>query len=132
MDREWSSQPLASDQPGWDWLALHLDGGEKLMLYRMRATNGRHYVSGNWIPPTGDARLLASADVVMTPKASIEIEGHRLPVRWEIAIPRLSLAIACTPLNPNAWMGTSVAYWEGPIRFQGSHTGVGYLEMTGY
>jgi predicted secreted hydrolase len=29
-------------------------------------------------------------------------------------------------------MGTSFAYWEGPIRFDGSHKGVGYLELTGY
>src|SRR6202051_2251878 len=35
MDREWSSQPLASDQTGWDWFSLHLNSGEKLMLYRL-------------------------------------------------------------------------------------------------
>jgi predicted secreted hydrolase len=29
-------------------------------------------------------------------------------------------------------MATSFPYWEGPIRFKGSHSGVGYLEMTGY
>jgi predicted secreted hydrolase len=29
-------------------------------------------------------------------------------------------------------MGTRFPYWEGPIRFSGSHNGVGYLEMTGY
>ncbi|MFN5712983.1 MAG: lipocalin-like domain-containing protein, partial [Bradyrhizobium sp.] len=33
MDREWSSQPLAADQTGWDWFSLHLPGDEKLMLY---------------------------------------------------------------------------------------------------
>jgi predicted secreted hydrolase len=26
----------------------------------------------------------------------------------------------------------SFAYWEGPVSFRGSHSGVGYLEMTGY
>src|SRR5207302_100635 len=36
MDREWSSQPLTSDQTGWDWLSLHLNEGEKLMLFRLR------------------------------------------------------------------------------------------------
>src|SRR6185295_6756934 len=35
LDREWSSQPLASDQSGWDWLSLHFRSGDKLMLYRM-------------------------------------------------------------------------------------------------
>lgn len=27
LDREWSSQPLAADQTGWDWFSLHLDSG---------------------------------------------------------------------------------------------------------
>src|SRR6202012_4332080 len=35
MGPKWSSQPLASDQTGWDWLSLHVDGGEKLMLFRL-------------------------------------------------------------------------------------------------
>jgi predicted secreted hydrolase len=132
MDREWSSQPLASDQTGWDWFALHFAGGEKLMLYRMREKSGRDYASGTWITPDATTRRLAPADIKMTPRAPIEVEGHSLPVTWQIAIPSLSIAIETTPLNPRAWMGTSFAYWEGPISFAGSHAGVGYLELTGY
>ena len=67
MDREWSSQPLASDQTGWDWFSLHFNAGEKLMLYRMRQTDGQHYGSGNWIAPDGKTEQLASADITMTP-----------------------------------------------------------------
>jgi predicted secreted hydrolase len=33
LDREWSSQPLAANQTGWDWFSLHLDSGESLMLF---------------------------------------------------------------------------------------------------
>ena len=131
MDREWSSQPLAPDQTGWDWVALHLASGAKLMLYRMRQTSG-DFISGNFISPDGGTRLLASGDVTMTPEEKIEIAGRSLPVHWQILIPSLELAIRVVPLNPRAWMGTSVSYWEGPISFQGTHTGVGYLEMTGY
>ena len=80
MDREWSSQPLAPDQTGWDWFALHLAGGEKLMLYRMRQKDGRNYASGTWILPDATTRQLAPADIQMTPKAPIDIEGHKLPV----------------------------------------------------
>ena len=29
MDREWSSQPLAADQTGWDWFSLHLNERRK-------------------------------------------------------------------------------------------------------
>jgi predicted secreted hydrolase len=131
MDREWSSQPLASDQTGWDWFALHLASGEKLMLYRMRQRDG-NFASGNWIKPDGTTRQLAHADIEMTPRAPIEIAGRKIPVRWHIAVPSLGFSIDTTPLNENSWMGTSYAYWEGPIRFSGSHDGVGYLEMTGY
>ena len=132
LDREWSSQPLASDQSGWDWLSLHFKSGDKLMLYRMRQTDGQHYGSGKWIAPDGKAELLASADIAMTPLAFTEIEGRKIPTSWRIAIPKFALAIDCTPLNAKSWMGTSFPYWEGPISFAGSHTGVGYLEMTGY
>ena len=132
LDREWSSQPLASDQSGWDWLSLHFKSGDKLMLYRMRQTDGQHYGSGKWIAPDGKAELLASADIAMTPLAFTEIEGRKIPTAWRIAIPKFALAIDCTPLNAKSWMGTSFPYWEGPISFAGSHTGLGYLEMTGY
>jgi predicted secreted hydrolase len=132
MDREWSSQPLASDQTGWDWLSLHVDSGEKLMLFRLRSTNGRHFISGKWFSPDGQQKRLGPSDITMTPKALTDIAGRRIPTTWDIAIPSLRLAISCTPVNPTCWMGTRFPYWEGPIHFSGSHSGVGYLEMTGY
>src|SRR3954465_11611426 len=75
LDREWSSQPLAPDQSGWDWLSLHIVTGDKLMLYRMRQTHGQHYGSGKWFARDGTTTLLATADITMTPKIFTEIEG---------------------------------------------------------
>jgi predicted secreted hydrolase len=132
MDREWSSQPLASDQAGWDWLSLHLDGGDKLMLFRLRETGGHHFISGKWFSPEGKERRLGPSDIAMRPKASTEVAGRSIPTAWDIAIAPLSLTISCNAINPTCWMGTRFPYWEGPIRFFGSHRGVGYLEMTGY
>jgi predicted secreted hydrolase len=132
MDREWSSQPLASDQTGWDWLSLHCSTGEKLMLYRMRRTDGHHFISGKWFSPGKADRQIASSEIGMTPRAWSEIAGRKIPTSWDVAIPTLGLTISCTPLNAASWMGTRFPYWEGPIRFEGSHGGVGYLEMTGY
>jgi predicted secreted hydrolase len=132
LDREWSSQPLAADQSGWDWLSLHFKTGEKLMLYRMRQTDGNHYGSGKWLAQDGTTETLASSDIAMTPLVFTEIAGRKIPTSWRIAIAQLALAIDCTPLNARSWMGTNFPYWEGPINFAGSHTGLGYLEMTGY
>jgi len=132
MDREWSSQPLSPDQTGWDWFALHLAGGDKLMLYRMRQKDGNNFISGTFISAAGETRQLSAADVNMTPRETVEIGGRKLPVRWDVAIPSHELAIRTVPLNPRAWMGTGFSYWEGPISLHGTHTGVGYLELTGY
>jgi predicted secreted hydrolase len=132
MDREWSSQPLSVDQTGWDWLSLHLDDGEKLTLFRLRETDGRYFISGKRFSPNGQERRIASSEIVLTPKTEADIAGRRIPTAWEITIPPLSLTISCTALNAKCWMATRFPYWEGPIRFTGSHNGVGYLEMTGY
>lgn len=132
LDREWSSQPLAGDQTGWDWLSLHVGEGDKLMLFRLRGKNGKHFISGKWFSPDGSNRQLASSDIAMTPRNSAEIAGRNIPTGWDIAIRSHSLSISCVPVNPECWMGTRFPYWEGPIRFSGSHNGVGYLEMTGY
>ena len=132
MDREWSSQPLAADQTGWDWFSLHLSENEKLMLFRLRQTDGNHYCSGNWISATGKSGQLGPDEINMMPTASTEVADRKLPTSWRLAVPARGLNIECVPLNAKSWMGTSFPYWEGPIGFKGSHNGLGYLEMTGY
>ncbi|HKS18417.1 MAG TPA: lipocalin-like domain-containing protein [Bradyrhizobium sp.] len=132
MDREWSSQPLAADQTGWDWFSLHLDTGEKLMLYRLRQKDGRNNLFGNFIVPDGRSIEIAAADNSMMPTNFTDIENRKVPTAWRITIPAHDLNIETVPLNAKSWMGTSFAYWEGPISFGGSHRGIGYLELTGY
>jgi len=132
MDREWSSQPLASDQTGWDWFSLHLDSGEKVMLFRLRQKDGRNYFAGNWIDGDGRSVPLATTAISMTPTGSTDIDGRKLPTSWSVAIPERGLKIDSVPLNGKSWMGTRFAYWEGPISIRGTHSGIGYLEMTGY
>jgi len=98
----------------------------------MRQADGRHYASGKLISPDGKATPLANDAIAMMPKGTTGIAGRKIPTAWHVDIPHLNLSIDCTPLNPRSWMGTSFAYWEGPISFAGSHRGVGYLELTGY
>jgi len=132
MDREWSSQPLSPDQTGWDWFSLHLAGGEKLMLFQLRNAAGGAFRSGSWIEADGRTTPLAASDIVLTPVASHRVAGRRLPVSWSIEVKSRGLAVTTTALNPESWMGTTVPYWEGPVRLSGTHPGQGYLEMTGY
>jgi predicted secreted hydrolase len=132
MDREWSSQPLASDQTGWDWFSLHLDSGDKVMLFRLRQRDGHNFYAGNWIGRDGRSEPLAADAIVLTPTAFTSIAGRSIPTSWSVAVADRGLRIDSVPLNARSWMGTRVAYWEGPVNISGSHGGVGYLEMTGY
>lgn len=132
LDREWSSQPLTANQSGWDWFSLHLDSGERVMLYRMRQNEGEPYLTGTWIDAQGRTQLLHAADISLTPQGFEQVAGRSMPVRWSIRIPGKQLDLTTTALNPNAWMNLRIPYWEGPVRLSGSHAGQGYLEMTGY
>lgn len=131
LDREWSSQPLASDQTGWDWFSLHIATGEKLMAFRLR-DGGEGFTSANWILPTGKTEPLASGEVLIEPVRTADVAGRKVPVAWRVRIPGRGLDITTQPLNDQSWMATSTPYWEGPISFTGTSSGVGYLEMTGY
>jgi predicted secreted hydrolase len=132
LDREWSSQPLDPDQEGWDWFALHLGSGEKVMVYRLRHAGGSAHLAGTWIAADGTPTPLEAEAIVATPRRHAEAAGRSVPVAWHIAIPGFGLSVDTEPLNAQSWMDTSYAYWEGPIRFAGSHAGRGYQELTGY
>ena len=130
LDREWSSQPLAEDQQGWDWVSLSFDDGHRMMGFQLR---GREiFTAGTWITPDGVATPLADGAVQFTPLQQTRINGRDVPTHWRIDWAEGGVSITTEPLNPRAWMDLSVSYWEGPLRFSGSHSGRGYLEMTGY
>lgn len=128
-DREWSSQPLADNQTGWDWFSLSFDDGNKLMGFRLQQTDGENYTSATWITPEGDATPFADGALVATPLA---LNDSGVPVRWRVELPAKGVDVTVAALNENAWMATSIPYWEGPVTVSGTHGGVGYLEMTGY
>lgn len=132
MDREWSSQPLASDQTGWDWLSLHLASGDKVMLFRLRQQDGGAYFAGNWIGTDGRSEQLAPDAIALEPLGFTQVGPRSLPTHWRVQLRAHGLNVETKPLNPQAFMATSFPYWEGPVSFAGDQTGVGYLEMTGY
>jgi len=132
MDREWSSQPLAPDQNGWDWFSLHLDSGAKLMLFRLRSDTRAPYFAGNWITADGTSTALTPDAITMEPLGTASVAGRTVPVKWRLAVADRALDVTVEALNPASWNATSFPYWEGPITVTGSQGGIGYLEMTGY
>lgn len=136
LDREWSSQPLAPDQPGWDWLSVHLADGHALMVYRLRQQGREDWISGSWVTPSGESSTLGRDDIVFEPLSETNIEtpgGSRaVPLHWRVALPDKNLEWTVAPVSADHWLDTAFPYWEGPVKIQGATDGRGYLELTGY
>jgi len=140
LDREWSSQPLAQNQAGWDWFSLHLDDGNKLMLYRLRENDGEDWLSGSWINAEGDIKHLPKDDIelIQNLTRAVKIDDKHeinLPLDWTIKLPGLNRWWRVKALYDEQWMATRFAYWEGAVLIEdksGQSAGVGYMELTGY
>jgi len=131
LDREWSSQPLAEGQSGWDWFSLSFDDGVKLMGFVLRGAAG-DYSSASWITAEGAVTAYPDGSFAARPLSEAAVAGRDVPVRWQVTLPEQGIDVTVSAINPDAWMDVLVPYWEGPVTVEGSHTGRGYLEMTGY
>ena len=136
MDREWSTSALGPNQVGWDWFSLQLDDGRELMYYQLRNEDGSasRFSDGTLVGPDGSTESVTAADV------SLEIHDtwtspdgtHTYPVDWTLRIPSRDIDLRITPYFPGQELDVSVRYWEGAVRVTGSHSGRGYVELTGY
>ena len=132
LDREWSSQPLADSQSGWDWFSLSFDTGDKMMGFRLRDAVRGDFTSATWIAADGTATPIPDGALRVVPLETEAVAGRPVPVVWQLDLPARDVSVRVAAVNRQAWMATSIPYWEGPVRITGSHTGRGYLEMTGY
>jgi predicted secreted hydrolase len=132
LDREWSSQPLTGAQSGWDWFSLTFDDGTKLMGAQVRQGSGAVFSAATWIEADGTTTAYPDGAFSAKPLNSHSVAGRALPTEWQISLPARGVDATVTAMNPDAWMNLSIPYWEGPVAVTGSHSGRGYLEMTGY
>lgn len=127
FDREWSSQFLKSGQQGWDWFALHLDSGDKLMAFQLREEDGG-FRAGTWIPADGEPTALGADQLNLKPLT----QGDGYPRAWRLEVPDFGLNLeVAAPAGDYRNTGL-YPYWESPVSVSGSHGGVGYMELTGY
>jgi predicted secreted hydrolase len=141
MDHEFSSDALAKNQIGWDWMGLQLDDGTDLMIYRMRDKNGStDYLSGTRITADRKPDYLSSNDLAISGDWPWEsaISHARYPQRWTVNIagePPLIVTSEMPGQELITTASTKVTYFEGAAKVTDEHgkpMGAGYLEMTGY
>ncbi|WP_298975194.1 lipocalin-like domain-containing protein [uncultured Roseobacter sp.] len=132
LDREWASQPLGASQVSWDWFSMAFEGGDRLMGFTLRDSDGGDYTAATWIDADGTTTPFPDGAFSAKPLTTSAVAGRRVPTRWQAVLPEKGVDVTVEALNPQAWMATSIPYWEGPVRINGTHAGRGYLEMTGY
>jgi len=132
FDQEWTSQLLDTGTQGWDWLSLHLDDGNKIMAFRMRLKNQDDYVTGSYITSTGEQITLQPGDITLQPVSVKKVDGRQLPLIWKLIIPSKKIDLTISTIKDKQWNNAAVPYYEGMVKIEGSHGGVGFLELTGY
>lgn len=137
FDREWSTSALAENQVGWDWFALRLDDGSDLMIYQIRQADGTPdpFSSGTLRKPDGTTIHLASDAFQLQPGSTWKSRqsGGSYPVAWQITVPDENLDLKVSAAFDDQEVALfPVTYWEGAVRVEGSRSGHGYMELTGY
>jgi predicted secreted hydrolase len=128
LDHEWSSELLAPEAMGWDWLGVNFDDGSALMAFRIRRRDGTVLWSHATSPGTVEFTPLRQWKSPRT--------GVSYPVAMQVRVGAATLAVE--PLMDDqeldARSSTGTLYWEGAVRVRTADgaTGRGYLELTGY
>jgi predicted secreted hydrolase len=139
LDHEWSSEYLAPEARGWDWLGLNLDDGGALMVFRIRdRDNRRYWAGGSHRDAAGRLTSFGPEDVQFqtlrtwrSPRTNIEY-----PVAFRVTAGPVDITL--DPLlddqEQDARASVGTIYWEGAVRARrgGDVVGRGYLELTGY
>ena len=138
FDHEWSSELLAAEASGWDWLGANLDDGSALMAFRIRGKDGSTVWANATLRPKGGAPIAmppAAIEFIPRRRWTSPRTGVAYPVSMEIRIGDRTFRVE--PLQDDqeldARASTGSVYWEGAVKVDaGAVSGRGYLELTGY
>jgi len=139
LDHEWSSEYLAAEAAGWDWIGLNLADGGALMAFRMRdKQGGTLWAGGSLRAAGGRVRVLAPGEVRFEPLR--RWRSPRTQAEYPVAL-RVQAGDMQFELEPmmddqelDSRASTGTIYWEGAVTAKsgGRLLGLGYLELTGY
>jgi predicted secreted hydrolase len=139
LDHEWSSEYLAPDADGWDWVGVNLDDGSALMAFQIRGKDGtRVWAYAGLRDRDGQVTRFEPEQVSFEPQRMWRSPrtDATYPVAMRIHVG--STVWSLTPLQDDQELDsretTGAVYWEGAVIVtrDGKPAGRGYFEMTGY
>lgn len=118
---------------GWQWLSIHLDHGEQLMVFGWNREATERFAAVT--DAAGRTRWLGSHEVRLEPLARWRSprSGIDYPCAWRLHTDAHALEVRASThdqeMNGAGWLGP--VYWEGACEVSGSHRGVAYVELLG-
>ncbi len=149
LDHEWSSELLAEDATGWDWVGLNFHDGSALMAFQVRTKSGEalhstaRYISveQGQLQEHNNTAVFTNRRYWQSPRTNA-----RYPVSVRLQTGELDLIVE--PLFDDQELdssgSTGIIYWEGAVQVwnadavsqdgtkKGKPIATGYLELTGY
>jgi predicted secreted hydrolase len=139
LDHEWSSEVMAPEAVGWDWIGLNLADGGALMAFRMRGRETESFWAGGTLRAAdGRVRTFGPGEIRFEPLR--RWRSPRTEVEYPVAM-RVRAGDLVVELEPlfddqelDSRASTGTIYWEGAVRARAGDrvAGAGYLELTGY
>ena len=114
----------AGKQARWDWMRVHMQSGDDLMLYRVTTMDGQPVQTfGSIVDEEG--RVRAAGNVSMMPgRTWTSATGRQYVLSWQVKADEFDLKVNVVNDPQELFSyGTRVAYWAGPVHAQGTWQG---------
>ncbi|MBZ9751598.1 carotenoid 1,2-hydratase [Deinococcus sp. HMF7604] len=136
LDHQWGNQ-IPGQTALWDWFSVHLEGGDDLMVYRVRRPDGEvAQLIGSVVDPSGQVRAVTGLRA--TPGATwTSLAGHTYALGWHLQADDFDLTVRALRREQELRSRSNrIDYWEGPIEVQGTWAsqptrGTGMMELVG-
>ena len=139
LDHEWSSEYLAPQARGWDWVGLNLADGGALMVFRIRDQQGGSlWAGGAHRASDGSVRNFAADEVRFEPLRRWRSPRTQTEYPVTLRVRAGNIEFELEPMMDDQELdsraSTGTIYWEGAVSAKsgGKLLGSGYLELTGY
>ena len=108
------------------------------MIYQLRDKSNNPVLYMASASQNGNTEVFPASEFAITSGEQwlSDKTGSAYPMAWHISIPKKNIDITTRSIIKNcefdARLTTYNVYWEGAVQIQGSHSGQGFMELSGY
>ena len=136
FDHQWGDFDV--NKLGWDWFALQLEDGSDIMIYLLFDPSGALVLRTASFTQKGSTSILGATEfeVEAAERWVSDRTGIEYPMGWRVSIPSREMELILKPtIKASEFDGratTNKVYWEGAVEIGGTHSGRGFVELSGY